>query len=90
MPASFPRHARTARSLRAYLRIYESSEGLRLGISSRQILGYRQRNLIAVLDNAMSLLSQPGTHDVQTLPGLRNPTDFMLIGAQFDPIEFIL
>lgn len=76
MPASFPRQARALRSLRDYLRIYESSEGLRLGISTRQTFGHRQRNLIAVLDDTISVIYQQGVSDGQALLSLREPMDF--------------
>jgi hypothetical protein len=76
MPVLFPRRSRTARSLRNYLAIYESSEGLRLGISTRQTLGHRHRILIAVLDDAISTLYQQASHDGQALLSLRDPLDF--------------
>lgn len=87
MPASLPRQARTLRSLRNYLHVYESSEGLRLGISTRQTIGHRQRNLIAVLDDMISVIAQQGAHEGQALLSLRDPVDF---GKRNPVVLFVL
>jgi hypothetical protein len=67
MPRSVPSQLRKSSSLRDYFCSRETAEVLRLGITSRQTLGHRQGQLIAVLDNNLSVLQKQRPHDGHAL-----------------------
>jgi len=72
MPHPSSSQSKKPSCLRDYLGTRESVELFRLGLTVRNAPSHRQKGLIAILDDSMSVLQQQAPHDGHALMGGRD------------------